>query len=194
MPNYRRAIQHGGTFFFTLVTHERQPLFANPLAIDQLRLAVKTVQGERPFEFVAGVVLPDHLHWLWTMLNMDTDFSSRIGRIKALFTRSIGRGLAHVELNPSSSTSRQRHRESDVWQRRFWEHQIRDQSDLNRHLDYIHYNPVKHRLASCPHAYPFSSFEKWVKRDVYTTDWLCICNGRQIKVPVWDGFKAGETE
>lgn len=126
MPDYRRAFVSGGTFFLTVVTHGRRPVLGTADAVATLRHAIATVQRDRPFAFDAGVVLPDHTHWMWTMAPGDADFSSRVGQIKALFTKS---------LDP---------RPDAVWQPRFWEHVVRDVADRNRLLDYIHFNPVKH--------------------------------------------------
>jgi putative transposase len=180
MADYRRAAQPGGTFFFTIVTHRRQPLFADAGNVERLRAAVLAVMNERPFNFLAGVVLPDHAHYLWTLPPGDGDFSTRIGRMKVLFTKSL---VGWAPPTTSRSESRIKHRDADIWQRRFWEHTIRDQDDLNRHLDYIHYNPVKHGLTMCPHAWPTSSFDKWVANARYDRDWCCQCNGRTIDPP-----------
>jgi len=182
MPDYRRSHQRGGTFFFTIVTYQRQHLFADAANVDRLRAAVLSVMNERPFEFVAGVVLPDHVHYLWTLPPDDDDFSNRIGRMKALFTKSLV-GWALPTKPAKRSSSRIKHRDADVWQRRFWEHTIRDQDDLNRHLDYIHYNPVKHGLAACPHEWGASSFAKWTGQGSYAADWCCRCDGRSVQPP-----------
>jgi putative transposase len=91
--------------------------------------------------------------------------------MKVLFTRSLIDGTLSVP----SSPSRRRHRESDVWQRRFWEHWVRDEDDFQNHLHYVHYNPVKHGLCACPHAWPASSFHRWVARKAYEPDWCCSC-------------------
>jgi putative transposase len=81
------------------------------------------------------------------------------------------------------SESRSKKREGDIWQRRYWEHTIRDISDFERHLDYIHYNPVKHGHARCPHEWAHSSFDKWVEKSVYKSDWCCSCGGRIVQPP-----------
>lgn len=167
-------------FFLTVVTHERRPLFSMPANVDCLRQAVGQVRRERPFEIVAAVVVPDHLHFLWELPQGDKDFSTRVGRMKALFTRSMPE-----KLNSAShqSASRRKHRDSGIWQRRFWEHTIRDERDFEKHMNYIHYNPVKHGLAGCPHDWPYSSFQKWVEKGVYTRDWCCRCDGRAVRPP-----------
>lgn len=180
MPEYRRAYLPGGTFFLTLVTYHRTPLFFEPENISRLRSCVAKTRTEMPFELTGAVVLPGHIHFLWTLPPDDSDYSQRVSRMKILFTRSL-RGRRSLPENVSAS--RRKHRESDVWQRRFWEHSIRDQTDLEKHLDYIHYNPVKHGLVSCPHLWEYSSFHNWVEKDEYKNDWGCTCGGRKPQVP-----------
>lgn len=177
MPNYRRFSQGGGTFFFTMVTHRRAHLFADSENVERLRVAIRQTLNEWPFEIETAVVFPDHAHYLWRLPDGDSNFSKRAGRAKALFTKSLpGHRI-------SSQASRAKHRESDVWQRRFWEHTIRDPDDFKEHLNYIHYNPVKHGYVTCPDLWPYSSFRKWVKRGAYPMDWLCVCNGKQATPP-----------
>ncbi|WP_293111920.1 transposase [Moorena sp. SIO4G3] len=191
MPEYRRAYVPGGTFFLTLVTYHRTPLFSEPETIAYLRAALAKTRTERPFEISGAVVLPDHLHFLWTLPPGDTAYSYRVSRFKVLFTRSL-RGKKFKPQNVSAS--RLKHRESNVWQRRFWEHVIRDESDFQQALDYIHYNPVKHGLVSCPHRWEYSSFTRWVETGQYQIDWGCSCRGRQPLVPDFSeiGAKVGE--
>lgn len=175
MPNYRRARIPGGTFFLTLVTHHRKPLFQSSDRVQALRQAISQVKTEAPFEIVAAVVLPDHIHFIWKLPTGDANFSRRVSRLKVLFTRSqLGFGASAT----ADSDSRRKHRESNIWQRRFWEHTIRDETDLENCLNYIHYNPVKHGLVSCPHQWQYSSFHKWVKHGHYASDWGCTCHGR----------------
>ncbi|MFO0891727.1 MAG: transposase [Isosphaeraceae bacterium] len=175
MPSYRRWSMPGGTFFLTVVTYCRRPTFSDPEQVSRLRLTLREVMREAPFRIVAGVVLPDHVHFLWTLPRGDGDFSSRVGRMKARFTRSSGRAAAGADV----SRSRRRHREADVWQRRFWEHTILDEVDLERHADDIHYNPVRHGLVTCPHLWPHSSFSRWVRSGHYPNEWGCRCAGRR---------------
>jgi putative transposase len=183
MPEYRRAYVPGGTFFFTVVTHQRRKLFADALNVQRLREAVSAVKVEWPFEVVAGVVLLDHLHFIWTLPPGDSDYSKRIGRMKALFTRGLAATKWEELARGSEVDSRRRHGESDVWQRRFWEHTIADERDLEHHFNYLHYNPVKHGLCACPHEWEASSFQYWVKRQVYEPQWCCCCKGGVIKSP-----------
>jgi len=81
------------------------------------------------------------------------------------------------------SNSRRKHHESDVWQRRFWEHTIRGEADFEQHLNYIHYNPVKHGLVSCPHLWEYSSFHRWGQKGMFINDWYCVCSGGKLQVP-----------
>ena len=140
--------------------------------VELLRTAVATVRRESPFDFLAAVVLPEHLHFLWTLPPGDENYSKRIGRIKVFFTKSL------PELgSPVRSALRQKHRERDVWQRRFWEHTIDNDDELEAYMAYIHFNPVKHGLVSCPHLWTASSFAKWVAAGLYETEWGCCCRG-----------------
>ena len=180
MSEYRRAYIPGGTFFFTAVTYNRTPLFSQPKNVTLLRQAVATVKSQMPFKFLGAVILPDHFHFIWSLPPNDTNYSKRLGQIKILFTRSL-RGERSLPHNVSKS--RHKRRESDVWHRRFWEHAILDEEDFAKHLEYIHYNPVKHGLVSCPHFWPYSSFSLWVQKGVYTDDWGCVCNGGMPKIP-----------
>jgi putative transposase len=193
MPEYRRAYVEGGTFFFTIVTHQRRPLFSDAANVERLRSAIRQVKQERPFEIAAGVVLPDHSHFIWTLPEGDSDYSWRIGRMKVLFTKSL-RGEESLggaeEVGSAHPTSREKHREADVWQRRFWEHVIRDERDLENHFNYLHYNPVKHGLANCPHEWASSSFQHWVKQGVYDPNWSCSCGGQIIRRPYPDELDA----
>ena len=181
MPNYRRASVPGGTFFLTLVTYRRTPTFSDPGQVARLRRALRQVMREAPFRIPAAVVLPDHARFLWSLPRGDGDYSRRVGRMKVLFTRSLGRRAASC---PGVGASHRRHRQADVWHRRFWEHPIADEGDFERHLDYIHYNPVKHGLASCPHLWPYSSFSRWVDAGHYHARWGCCCDERRPKAPL----------
>jgi putative transposase len=172
MSWYKRATQPGGTFFFTLVTNQRQRLFEAASHVELLRSAFAAVRREMPFDVPAAVVLPDHLHFVMTLPPGDTDYAGRVGRIKVALTRSLPPALRQ---GMPTTGSRVRHRESGVWQRRYWEHMIRDEDDFRRHVEYIHYNPVKHGLTSCPHAWRWTSFHRWVSDGSYAHDWACRC-------------------
>jgi len=168
MPDYRRWYVPGGTYFFTVVTHQRRPVLTTTMARRCLREAIKIELAVRPVEVVAFVLLPDHLHTIWTLPENDVNYSLRWKRIKELFTREF---LAAGGEEGIISSSRAAHHERAVWQRRFWEHVIRDEDDLKGCLDYIHWNPVKHGLAKSPIDYPWSSFRRWVTTGEYPLDW-----------------------
>lgn len=174
MPEYRRAHLPESSVFLTLVTYERQKLFSVPENIERLRQACAVVVAEKPFTINAAVILPEHIHFLWTLPPDDRDYSYRVGRMKVLFTRAL-RGANN--LPDDVCESRRKHRESDVWQRRFYEHTIRDEFDFRKHLDYLHFNPVKHGLVKCVHEWEYSSFHRGVKRGEYDVGWGCQCNG-----------------
>jgi putative transposase len=170
MSEYRRHYVPGAMVFFTVVTHERRKLFEYELARRCLREAIAVVRAKRPFTMDAIVVLPDHLHTIWTLPENDNDFSVRWRRIKAEFTE---RFLAAGGQEGERSASRLKRKERGIWQRRFWDHVIRDELDFERHLDYIHFNPVKHGYAKGPRDWPFSSFQRWVDFGVYEANWGC---------------------
>ena len=170
MPNYRRACVPGGTFFFTVVTHQRHTIFKSHVARLLLGECFREAIRHWPMNIDAMVLLPDHLHAIWSLPNGDSDYSRRWAWIKKEFTK---RWLQNAGTELSVSTGRQKERRRGIWQPRFWEHTIRDEDDFERHFDYIHYNPVKHGLVRCPHQWPYSSFHRWVKRDVYPRHWAC---------------------
>jgi putative transposase len=189
MVAYRRLYRPGSTVFLTLVTYHRIPIFADAQTVAELRKAIAVMHAEMPFEFTAAVILPDHLHLLWTLPPNDWNYSKRVGRFKVLFTQALRGKKA---LPQDVSLSRRKHRESDVWQRRFWEHTIRDESDFVRHLDYLHYNPVKHGLVECPHEWQFSSFHRYVERGMYDRGWGCYEEGNVLDSLVVEGVGTGE--
>ena len=190
MPVYTRLFRPGGTFFLTLVTEARAPIFADQPARDLLHSAIERCRQLHPFTLDAFVCLPDHLHLLITMPEGDADFSIRIRIIKSNFTHAF---LGAGGLEQPRSQSRQRQRSRGVWLKRFWEHTICDTDDLLRHFDYIHYNPVKHKHAACPHEWEQSSFRQFVAQGQYAEDWLCQCGQPLDKPPMDDvGHDAGE--
>ena len=145
-----------------------------------LREAILAVQDERPFTLVATALLPEHWHCIWTLPEGDQDYSRRWGIIKSGFSQLW---LAAGGRGGIVSPARTQHRERGIWQKRFWEHRIRDERDFIRHVNYIHFNPVKHGLVQCPHAWPYSSFPRWVEQGLYRQDWLCDCSGQKPRVP-----------
>jgi len=166
MSNYRRAHEGGATYFFTVVTDHRQPILTRPDVLDALRNAFRKVQQTRPFGLDAIVILPDHLHAIWTLPHGDADFGVRWGMIKRFVTKAV----VSPGLIPVSDLMKAR-RESGLWQRRFWEHLIRDDEDYARHMDYIHYNPVKHGHVDRPVDWVHSSFQRCVERGIYPQNW-----------------------
>jgi putative transposase len=191
MPYYRRALVPGGTYFFTLVTENRAPLFEEAAARRILRGAIAECRVRHPFDLRAIVLLPDHLHLMLALPSDDADFSSRIALIKARFTHEF---LAAGGTEQPRSDARHRKRRRGVWQRWFWEHAIRDQDDYNSHLNYIHYNPVKHGLVSCPHDWRYSSFHTHVRQGVYEQSWQCVCDGQVVKPPSFGQMRMGDIE
>jgi putative transposase len=163
---YRRAFTPGGSFFFTVVTERRRPLLASADAVAVLREAFRRVQSQRPFKIDAIVILPDHLHCIWTLPPDDADFSTRWRLIKTWFTKHCDPALCG-EVSAARSSKRQQ----AVWQHRYWEHQLHDETDFIRHVEYIHYNPVKHGFASSPLEWPYSSFRRFVNDGIYGADW-----------------------
>ncbi|MCH8505547.1 MAG: transposase [Ectothiorhodospiraceae bacterium] len=166
MSNYRRAREPGASYFFTVVTYGRRPVFEDPVAVNALRTAMRQTMRRRPFVIDAIVVLPDHLHAIWTLPEGDADYSTRWSIIK----RSVSLQLPHAS-RPPSTPSRTRRRERTLWQRRYWEHLIRDEDDLRRHVDYVHYNPVRHGLGASPAEWPHGSFRRAVARGLYPVGW-----------------------
>jgi putative transposase len=164
MTDYRRADIEGGCYFFTVVTYERRAFLTESLARRCLREAWKEARRRSPFEVIAVCLLPDHLHCVWKLPEGDCDFPLRWARIKADFTR---RYLAGGGAESGQSPSRSGKRERGIWQRRFWEHQIRDETDLRRHIDYIHYNPVKHGLVVRVEDWPWSSYHRFARTCAY---------------------------
>lgn len=168
MPEYRRANLKGGTYFFTVVTYHRLPILVNERARAILKYAWKDVQQRFPFTTDAVCLMPEHIHCIWTLPEDDSNFSVRWKEIKRLFTKEFQKG---IEVIDQPNESRIKRKEGLVWQRRFWEHTIRDQEDLNRHIDYIHYNPVKHGLVLKVADWSWSSFHRYVKLGHYHISW-----------------------
>jgi putative transposase len=164
MPNYRRAFIPGGTWFFTVNLLQR---YRNDLLIreiDLLRETVQRVRERHPFQIDAWVVLPEHLHCIWTLPPGDSDFSKRWRLIKSGFSRA----LPHTERR---SDVRKAAGERGIWQRHYWEHLIRDEADYQRHVDYVHVNPLKHGYVKRVADWPYSTFHRYVAKGMYPADW-----------------------
>jgi putative transposase len=153
MTSYRRNFIVGGSFFFTVNLADRRLCLLTD-HIGELRAAFRETRLRHPFTTDAMVVLPDHLHAIWTLPEGDADFADRWRLIKSTFSRNLPLGEA-------VSQSRLRKGERGIWQRRFWEHTLRDESDFSSHVDYIHINPVKHGLVTRVRDWPYSSSIAW---------------------------------
>jgi putative transposase len=163
MSRYRRANVEGGAFFFTVTLADRTS-DALVRQVARLRRAYQTVQQRYPFQTVAICVLPDHLHAIWSLPEADADFPLRWNLIKSGFSRAF-------PSSTSRSQSKEAKREKGIWQRRYWEHAIRDDADLARHIDYIHFNPVKHGYVTKVSDWPHSSFHRFVSEGILPIDW-----------------------
>ncbi|MFC1665766.1 transposase [Pseudomonadota bacterium] len=164
MTNYRRSQIKGATYFFTVNCAKRH---GDQLLIDHLdllRKAFRKVKNEHPFKIDAIVILPDHVHCIWSLPQGDADYKIRWALIKAGFSRDIPHG-------ENRSHSRVKRGERGIWQRRYWEHKIRDVLDYQRHVDYIHWNPVKHGWVNQVADWPHSSFHVYVRRGILRKDW-----------------------
>lgn len=145
----------------------------------------------RPMRIHAMVLLPDHLHLLVELPDGDGDYSTRLRFIKSQFTREF---LAAGGEEQGRSKSRVKNRRRGVWQRWFWEHVIRDVEDFNAHMDYVHFNPVKHGAAACPHGYAYSTFGRAVEKGLYDADWMCACGGKKVMPPRFEGLALDKME
>jgi REP-associated tyrosine transposase len=170
MSEYRRVHIPGGAYFFTVKTFERKPVLTHEHYRIALRETITEVRGRLPFDSLAWVLLPDHIHTIWKLPEGDVDYSLRWSLIKQHVTRKCAERTQEVLV----SQSRQKRREGTIWQRRFWEHLIRDDRDFRRHIDYIHYNPVKHGYVSKVVDWPHSTFHRFVRNGVYPTDWASV--------------------
>jgi len=184
MPEYRRWYVPGGTYFFTAVTQLRRPLLCDDVARRCLHEAIEKVQGGWPFELTAIVLLPEHLHAVWTLPRGDARYSLRWKRIKEGFTRRyLEAGGREIPPRPS----RVRRGERGVWQRRFWEHSVCDEDDLKRCVDYVHWNPKKHGHVKSVRDWPWSSFHRYVELGEYEPTW-----GAEDPTPCYDAPEWGE--
>lgn len=157
MPNYRRAVAPGGTFFFTVVTGQRHPWLIENGNPQRLGNIMREAQSRWPFESIASALLADHMHAVWTLPSGDSDFSKRWAWIKKEMTKAV-----RIETGEPAKK---------LWQPRFWEHLIRNQDELNALVDYIHFNPVKHGLVRRPLDWPWSSIHRYVHDGILAPDW-----------------------
>ena len=157
MSDYKRMYLSNHSYFFTVVTARRRPIFAEEKNVQLLKAAFRDVQSRKAFKIEAICVLPDHLHCIWTMQG-DSNFSIRWQMIKTYFSRR------YRHWNPEL-------KQVQIWQPRYWEHVIRDQNDFDKHVDYIHYNPVKHGLVNVIANWPYSSYRKFLSQGFYDDGW-----------------------
>ncbi|MDM8350615.1 transposase [Pseudomonas sp. sp1636] len=162
MVNYRRARLAGGSYFFTLTLRDRRSdLLVRHVAL--LREALGRVRQRQPFDLPAAVIMPDHLHLLMQLPEGDSNYSARLRDFKALFVKSLRVAGEPIGLGARGGAG--------IWQSRFWEHLIRDERDLANHIDYIHFNPVKHGLVQRVIDWPYSRFHRFVSQGVLPADW-----------------------
>jgi putative transposase len=169
MSNYRRVKIEGAWYFFTVVTYKRRSFLTDEDTRPILKESLRRIKTERPFEMPVFCLLPDHLHCIWKMPSGDADYSTRWSLIKRIFSKAYltagGRPLAQTD-------SRRKKREVGIWQRRFWEHRIRDEDDYWNHVHYIHYNPIKHGLVKRLEDWPYSTYHRFCQNGLYDDfDW-----------------------
>ncbi len=166
LMRYKRQLTPNTSYFFTVVTHKRRTIFNNEQAINTLRSAFREIHAKHPFAIDAIVILPDHIHCIWTLPENDTDYSTRWRLIKTWFTKHCDRAL-YIE----PDNARKNRNQQAIWQHRYWEHVIRDETDLINHIAYIHYNPVKHGLVKSVSDWSYSSFHQYVRKGWLDADW-----------------------
>jgi putative transposase len=163
---YKRYFQAGGTYFFTVVTCNRRKIFDTESTLTLFHQSIEYVQQKHPFEIVAYCINPDHVHMIWTLPENDHDYPTRWRLIKSSFSRN----WPDPE-NRTISQSRISKGEKGVWQRRYWEHYIQDEIDFKNHIEYIHFNPVKHKYVNSPYEWEQSSFRDYVNDGLYASNW-----------------------
>lgn len=162
MVNYRRDYTQGATYFFTLVLQNRHSTYLTTY-IDELGKAFRDIRAKAYFTTEAIIVLPDHLHTIWTLPEDNSDYSLRWRLIKTRFTQAL--------INKKIPLIKNKRGDSNLWQKRFWEHRIRDEEDFQKHVDYIHYNPVKHGYSLMAKDWPYSSIHRFINLGIIPTDW-----------------------
>jgi putative transposase len=165
MSHFRRG-RTGTTFFFTLVAYRHRTILCDDMIRAALREAIRAVRTMHPFTIDAWVLLPDHMHCIWTLPPGDTDFSQRWSQIKRRVSVACGR-----RYRVRGSDAADARGESTIWQRPFWKHRIRNEVDMQTHMDYIHFNPVRHGYVNSVAAWPYSTFGRLVRAGIYAEDW-----------------------
>ncbi len=168
MANYIRSYTRGASYFFTLVTHNRRKIFCNKDFLIAFRISIKQVQANYPFKIIAWVQLPDHLHCIWEIEDKGTNYSQCWSQIKRNTTKLCPQ--YHLPMDEMSYSQVSRN-EKGIFQRRFFEHQIRNNMDFKNHIDYLHYNPVKHGFVNNVKDWQYSTFHRFVKEGIYPLDW-----------------------
>jgi putative transposase len=166
MATFRRSVVPGATYFFTVNTSQRIKVLTDPPFYLTIKEALRQVMAKHPFVIDAFVLLPDHMHCIWTLPQDDGNYAMRWNIIKRLVSQ-----ITRNEIAPLLSASRSKRKELGLWQRRFWEHQIRVEEDFAMHANYIHWNPMKHGYVSRVVDWPYSSFHKYLRDDIYPEDW-----------------------
>ena len=166
MSNYHRLYLPGGSYFFTVVTEQRRPFLCEPPMRAALKNAMAAVRRKHPFHIAGMVLLPDHMHMVWTLPAGDSDYPLRVRLIKSHMTKACG-----VLFVPPPNPRRQHKLCGALWQHRYWEHALRSEDDFKHHLDYLHWNPVKHGLVQRVVDWPWSTFHAFVEKGIYPVDW-----------------------
>lgn len=166
MATFRRSLTPGGIYFFTVNTYRRQRLLTDPQIYAALKMAIRRVKTSHPFDIEAFVLLPDHLHCVWRLPVGDMNYAMRWSSIKRRVSQAVRDRMAE-----GVTASRTKRRELGLWQRRFWEHQIRNDEDFMRHVEYIHFNPVKHGYVQRVKDRPYSSFHTHARQGLGPIDW-----------------------
>lgn len=162
MVQYRRNLLPGGTYFFTQTLYNRKTNYLTT-HIDLLRIAIKKAQQKMPFSIIAIVILPDHIHAIWKLPIDDSNYAGRWRLIKSYFSQLLIKQDVLLFKNSRG--------EYNLWQKRYWEHTIKNEADLEVHINYIHYNPVKHKLVSSPEDWPYSSFHLYIRKNILPPNW-----------------------
>jgi putative transposase len=169
VPNYHRFYIPNAIVAVTLVTYNRQPTFSTPQAAELFLNIFNKIIDQFHYDCIAYSILPDHVHLLIQLSQDHPNFSLPIRELKRRFSVSYKKSNPVL---PLPNSSRQKHHETTIWQRRFWDHIIKDERDLERHLDYIHFNPVKHGLTDSPTCWPWSSYSNFVEKGYYSKEWV----------------------
>jgi putative transposase len=179
MPEYRRIRVKGGSYFFTVVTFGRRPFLIDDRVSTALRQGIQEMRQSLPFSIDAWILLPDHLHAIWTLPENNDNFGSRWAVIKIAVSRQCG---YLVSKDGPTKESPAKRGETGIWQRRFWDHLIRDDLDFQRHLDYLHWNPVKHGYVKRVIDWPYSTFHRFVNQGLYPPDWGGVNEDDTVKI------------